>query len=94
MQLGKELREKMTLAINGVQGVSGSKKLCENQPLLLRSLDVRNPYVDPLNIIQAEILKRIRSSEQLGLSDTEINHLNDTLLITINGVANGMRNSG
>lgn len=91
--LGQELREKMKFTSDAVLQVSGSPYLQANNPMLLRSLLVRNPYVDPLNIIQAEVLKRLRTTSST-LSEEERTVLQDTLLITINGVANGMRNSG
>ena len=58
---------------------------------------MRNPYVDPLNVIQAELLRRMRQAAASGgdaLTAQQQAVLNDALLITINGVANGMRNSG
>jgi len=53
--------------------------------------------VDPLNVIQAELLRRMRQAAASGgdaLTAQQQAVLNDALLITINGVANGMRNSG
>lgn len=93
--LGNELRNKMTETIKAVLSVSGNTSLQINNNYLLRSLTVRNPYIDPLNIIQAELLLRLRSEETISkLSKEEIQLLQDALLITINGIANGMRNSG
>ena len=90
--LGAELRTKLTLTSEAVLAVSGHRELQENNTVLLRSLLVRNPYVDPLNIIQAELLARLRKTDGVSEVDKEI--LRDALLITINGIANGMRNSG
>eukprot|EP00595_Chromulina_sp_UTEXLB2642_P002938 CAMPEP_0196764744 /NCGR_PEP_ID=MMETSP1095-20130614/6774_1 /TAXON_ID=96789 ORGANISM="Chromulina nebulosa, Strain UTEXLB2642" /NCGR_SAMPLE_ID=MMETSP1095 /ASSEMBLY_ACC=CAM_ASM_000446 /LENGTH=748 /DNA_ID=CAMNT_0042121099 /DNA_START=563 /DNA_END=2809 /DNA_ORIENTATION=+ len=95
--LGQELRTKLQVTSQAVLQVSGNPGLQSNNYLLLRSLAVRNPYVDPLNIIQAELLRRLRSNEEAvenKLSEEELNVLQDALLITINGIANGMRNSG
>ena len=50
-------------------------------------------YTDPLNVIQAELLKRLRAGEAT-MTDTERENIMNSLLITINGIANGMRNSG
>ena len=50
-------------------------------------------YIDPLNVIQAELLKRLRAGEAT-MTDTERENIMNSLLITINGIANGMRNSG
>jgi phosphoenolpyruvate carboxylase len=47
---------------------------------------VRNPYVDPLNLVQASLLARVRASEDPRLIRA--------LMITINGIAAGMRNTG
>jgi phosphoenolpyruvate carboxylase len=103
-ELGDELRGKLNDATDAVLTVSGNRELQQHNPILLRSLYVRNPYIDPLNIIQAELLKRIRKMKHDGYfsNDSNINEatqdelyeLSDALLITINGVAAGMRNSG
>lgn len=93
LQLGKELRENLSTTSEAVLKVSGSPYLQASNAMLLRSLLVRNPYIDPLNLIQAEVLKRLRD-EKRPLTDKQRTILQDTLLITINGVANGMRNSG
>ena len=93
IELGHELREKLRLTSNAVLTVSGHEYLQSHNKVLLRSLAVRNPYVDSLNVIQAELLKRLRLEPQT-VNETELKILQDALLITINGIANGMRNSG
>jgi phosphoenolpyruvate carboxylase len=48
---------------------------------------VRNPYVDPINLVQVELLRRLRGSEpDPGLFDA--------FVVTVNGIAAGMRNTG
>ena len=64
-----------------------SERLLEDNPVLRRSIDVRNPYVDPINLVQVELLHRLRGS---GGDE----RLRDALLVTINGIAAGMRNTG
>lgn len=91
--LGEELRAKLDETSKALLTVSGNAALQCHNPVLLNSLAVRNPYVDPLNIIQAELLKRLRSVEA-SYSEEERVVMQDALLITINGIANGMRNSG
>ena len=61
--------------------------LLDTNPVLRRSIDVRNPYVDPLNIVQAALLRRFRDHP-------EDSTLRDALLDTVNGIAAGMRNTG
>ena len=74
--------------------------------MLQRSMKTRYPYVDPLNIIQAEIMKRLRRINVIlserdpkteGTSKaTEMTKtlLEDTLIVSINGISQGMKNSG
>ncbi|KAG7369641.1 phosphoenolpyruvate carboxylase [Nitzschia inconspicua] len=88
-ELGVELRELHLKTEDAVLDLSGHDILSENNKILLRLLQVRNPYVDVLNCLQAEALKRFRGAE-----DKEDKVLKDLLLTTITGVANGMGNTG
>ena len=92
IQLGNDIRQKFEQTRHAVLALSGASELQQGNSVLRRSLQVRNPYVDPLNIIQAEVLKRLR--ERKNMTDEQTKLCQDTLLITINGIANGMRNSG
>lgn len=92
LALGQELRDRLQMTSQAVLAVTRMPYLQAANPMLLRSLLVRNPYVDPLNVIQAEVLKRLRHAGSLSEADRVL--LQDALLITINGIANGMRNSG
>jgi phosphoenolpyruvate carboxylase len=67
--------------------VVGSEAL-QHSPLLRRSLDVRDVYLDPINLIQIELLQRFRSGHEPSEA------LNRALISTINGIAAGMRNTG
>jgi phosphoenolpyruvate carboxylase len=86
-ELGSEIRELHLKTEQAVLDLTGHEVLSENNKILLRLLQVRNPYVDVLNCLQAETLKRFRSAE-----NKEDKVLNDLLLTTITGVANGMGN--
>ena len=70
-----------------VLAVTGQKTLLERNPVLARSIRLRNPYVDPLSLIQVELLQRKRSGH-------ESDGLNYALAATINGIAAGLRNTG
>jgi phosphoenolpyruvate carboxylase len=67
-----------------------------------RSIDVRNPYVDPINLIQVELLRRLGVLQKIAAAwDTpdaepaaDLVMLRRALLVTINGIAAGMRNTG
>jgi phosphoenolpyruvate carboxylase len=85
--LGEDLRRRHARTIEVLLAVSGQQRLLEDNPVLRRSIDVRNPYVDPINLVQVELLRRLRDSD----GDER---LRDALLVTINGVAAGMRNTG
>jgi phosphoenolpyruvate carboxylase len=85
--LGAELRERLQRAGRGLLGVTGHQELLEDNPVLRRSINVRNPYVDPINLLQVELLRRIRS----GDADPQLAH---ALMVTVNGIAAGMRNTG
>jgi phosphoenolpyruvate carboxylase len=67
--------------------ITGQKELLENNPTLARSIRLRNPYVDPMSIIQAELLRRKRKGE----SSADLDYV---LGATINGIAAGLRNTG
>jgi phosphoenolpyruvate carboxylase len=84
--LGTALRARLDRAIAGVLAVAGHVELLEANPVLRRSIDVRNPYVDPINLVQVELLRRARRQDD--------ERVRDALRVTINGVAAGMRNTG
>ena len=67
--------------------ITGEAELLESNPVLSRSIRLRNPYVDPMSLIQVDLLRRKREG-----SDTEA--LNWALGATINGIAAGLHNTG
>jgi len=70
-----------------VLAVTGQARLLDRTPVLQRSIERRNPYVDPLSFIQVELLRRLRGGDA---SET----LTRAMLLTINGIAGGLRNTG
>jgi phosphoenolpyruvate carboxylase len=85
--LGVDLRERLGRAIEAVADVTGHRILLEANPVLRRSIDVRNPYVDPINLVQVELLRRLREPDP----DPS---LFNAFVVTVNGIAAGMRNTG
>lgn len=83
--LGDELRARLSRAVTGVLEVSGHRGLLDEHPVLRRSIDVRNPYVDPINVVQVELLRRLRAGDDRVM---------EALMVTINGISAGMRNTG
>ncbi|KAL1198414.1 Phosphoenolpyruvate carboxylase 4 [Cardamine amara subsp. amara] len=85
--IGTELRKELLTTEKYVLVISGHEKLSENNRSLKKLIESRLPYLNPMNVLQVEILKRLRR-------DDDNNKLRDALLITINGIAAGMRNTG
>jgi phosphoenolpyruvate carboxylase len=72
--------------------ISRHNALLELEPVTQQAIQLRNPYVDPLNYIQVETLRRLRSlSDQEG---EEATSLREVMALTINGIAAGLRNTG
>jgi phosphoenolpyruvate carboxylase len=92
--LGEALRGRLAGAIETVLALSRHRQLLADNPVLRRSIDVRNPYVDPINLLQVELLRRLRSAEKCDAGESETDWLRRALLVTINGIAAGMRNTG
>jgi phosphoenolpyruvate carboxylase len=84
--LGQELRQSCRTTIASILRAKGETQLLEGDPELRRTIELRNPYVDPLNVLQAELLRRARTTDDARLWDA--------LLVTVNGIAAGMRNTG
>jgi phosphoenolpyruvate carboxylase len=96
----KEVGDEMLRAIRAeydrtrevVLSISGHANLLEAEPVTQHAVQLRNPYVDPLNYIQVEMLRRIRAlSDQEG---QEAQSIREVISITINGIAAGLRNTG
>ena len=68
--------------------ITEQSELLEHSPILRRSIDRRNPYVDPLSFIQLVLLKRLRSGEEPQ------DEILTGVLESINGVASGLKNTG
>jgi phosphoenolpyruvate carboxylase len=75
-----------------VLAVSGQRQLLAHEPVLLRSVQLRNPYIDPLNYIQVEMLRRLRTSETLLPREAE--ETRAVIELTINGISGGLKNTG
>ncbi|MFZ1755388.1 MAG: phosphoenolpyruvate carboxylase [Caldilineaceae bacterium] len=71
-----------------ILAITGQAHLLDNEEWLQRSINLRNPYVDPLNYIQAALIKRIRSEPETAES------LRPVLLLSVNGVAAGLQGTG
>jgi phosphoenolpyruvate carboxylase len=86
--IGEELRGRLGRAVACVLATTGHRELLEANRVLKRSIAVRNPYVDPINLLQVELLRRLRAAS----SPDE--RLWTAFAVTVNGIAAGMRNTG
>jgi phosphoenolpyruvate carboxylase len=84
--LGDALEARFDDTVRRILDVTGNRSLLDENAVLRRSIDVRNPYVDPINRLQVEILHRLRVAR-----DEELVR---AFWITANGIAAGMRNTG
>lgn len=82
------IRAEFDLCVQGVLALLGQQVLLEKNSVLRRSIRLRNPYVDPMSLLQIEILRRWRAG---GSVDDE---LYGALVASINGIARGMQDSG
>ena len=81
------IRDEFDLTLELLLEVTDQTSLLERDPVLQRSIEQRNPYIDPLSFIQVALLRRMRS-------DGDAENLSRTVFLAINGVAGGLRNTG
>ena len=81
------LEEEYLRTRRALLSITGQKELLEANPVLYRSIRLRNPYVDPMSLVQVDLLGRKRAGENTD-------ELNYALGSTINGIAAGLHNTG
>ena len=81
-----ELTQRMVLA------VTGQSALLQTNTVLEHSIRLRNPYVDPMSLIQVELLRRKRAATRSGVEPSA--ELDRAITATINGISAGLRNTG
>jgi phosphoenolpyruvate carboxylase len=82
------IRREFDLAAEHILAVKGCARLLDAEPTLQRSIRLRNPYVDPIHLMQVDLLKRWRAT---GRQDRD---LFDALVASVNGIAQGLQGSG
>lgn len=86
--LGKELREQLAKDTHTILEIAHDNSLMENLPFIASNIEMRNIYTEPLNLLQVELLHRCRGTENPP------QELEQALMVTISGIAAGMRNTG
>ncbi|WPC04114.1 phosphoenolpyruvate carboxylase [Pseudomonas benzenivorans] len=87
--LGEHLRDLLSQAVVAVLGLTGQSHLLAHSPETLEFISVRNTYLDPLHLLQAELLARARQRQNEADSPLE-----QALLVSVAGIAAGLRNTG
>ena len=82
------VRDEFDRTVSAVLALRGGTSLLDSDPTLQRSIRLRNPYVDPMNVLQVDLLRRWRAT------DRRDEGLLDALLATVNGIARGLQNTG
>jgi phosphoenolpyruvate carboxylase len=91
-QVFQKIRAEYERTHETVLAVTRHAELMEEDQIIQHSVQLRNPYVDPLNYIQVEMLRRLRALPDQN--DAEADALREVIGITINGIAAGLRNTG
>jgi phosphoenolpyruvate carboxylase len=78
--------------------LKGCARLLDSEPTLQRSIWLRNPYVDPIHLLQIQLLRRWRNagspSDKGHAADDPDRHLLQALVASVNGIAQGLQGTG
>lgn len=88
-QIGSMILAEFDLSRQAILSLTDDAHLLSNSPWLQASIDARNPYIDPLNLIQIELIRRRR-----GLPVNDGERIRELLRLTVQGIAAGMRTTG
>ena len=81
------IRQEHERATREILLLTSQQRLLDRDPVLRRSIDRRNPYVDPMSFVQVELLRRLRSDDA---QETTLR----AILRTVNGIAGGLKSTG
>jgi phosphoenolpyruvate carboxylase len=84
----EQIKKEFDLTVKELLLMTNEKEILGNQPILARTLQIRDTYLAPIQLLQISLLKRVRAQSEPDQL------LARALLLTINGVAAGLRNTG
>ncbi len=87
LKIYKKILKESQLAFSSIKKIKKIDDLLEDNKILKNTLNIRNAYLDPLSLIQITLMKKMKKSK---LDSIESN----SLLLSINGLAAGLRNTG
>ena len=91
IKLTQVIREEFDCTRRTVLQIKGCARLLDSEPVLQRSIWLRNPYVDPMSFVQVMTLRRLRD---LGEDDPQRDAVRDLVALCVNGIAAGLQNTG
>lgn len=91
--VSKYLCERLDMCVKGILEISNIKTLLEHDPVVQRTIAARIPFTNALNLIQVEVLKQLRDGDE-RMSNEKKAILEDVMVVSIQGIASGMGNTG
>jgi phosphoenolpyruvate carboxylase len=86
-----EIQQEWDRTERGILAVTGTHEILEDNPVLRRSIRLRNPYVDPMSFVQVTTLRRLRA---MADDDPGRAAVRDVVALSVNGIAAGLQNTG
>ncbi len=86
-----QVEREYELTCNLILQITNQSEILDNVPVIQESIRLRNPYVDPLSYLQVQLLAELREIRE---TDSDDQDLLREVLLTINGIASGLRNTG
>jgi phosphoenolpyruvate carboxylase len=90
-EIGQRIEAEFERSRAAVLAITGQDELLDQVPWLKRSIQVRNPYVDPLNLLQVALFRRLRAAPEGSEAEADAREL---IRLTIQGIAGGLRTTG
>src|SRR3954462_8778916 len=92
LKLADRLIDEYQRSVESLLLIRGHRQLLDDIPVLQSTITLRNPYVDPLSLLQISLLRRKRTGVAAGAREKEAT--DDALATTLSGIAQGLRNTG